>query len=82
MQVVNRIGYIQNEFKVYPNPAQNQITISSPTSVEYSFWPLDGQNVTHLVRLNDSQNFDISRLNTGIYLIRGNGNAARLNKVN
>lgn len=82
VQVVNRIGYIQNEFKVYPNPAQNQITISSPAAAEYSFWTLDGRNVTHLVRLNGIQNFDISRLHTGIYLIRGNGNVARLNKVN
>lgn len=59
-------------YSVYPNPAQNTISITLPTNIEVSevaIYSIAGQKV---LQTNDSQNIDISQLAIGTYFLKGN----------
>lgn len=68
---------INEKVTLYPNPAQNQITIqSNEQSLQYlSITSVTGQDVTTMVSYLDKNDYavklDISRLNKGVYIIKG-----------
>jgi len=69
---VNQIKIQQSENQIYPNPAQNQITISNKQSVIGNIQILDitGKIVKELTSNNSKQTIDISELHKGIYFVK------------
>lgn len=56
--------------KIYPNPAQKQINISSLQNSTVNIYSLAGQLVLSSTSANPSQSIDISNLSKGFYIIR------------
>lgn len=58
-------------FVFYPNPADNVLNLKSNTSIDYiELYSIDGQSVlTRSINATDSQ-LDVSRLATGVYLMK------------
>lgn len=65
------------EVSIYPNPAQNELTISNTSNVlieKVQVIDILGRVVSNLGRINDtSRTVDISNLTTGMYLLRLEG---------
>ena len=66
------------EFKVYPNPAKNELNLLIPAhqgQMDVTLWSLEGKKVKDLYSSSDSYNrhnetIDISNLPAGVYLAR------------
>ena len=67
----------QTDLEIYPNPADQQITIdwpSAPSQWELSIWDLQGRQLRHYGPQNSSQTtIDLTGLPSGYYLVRGQG---------
>lgn len=58
-------------YSVYPNPAQNTVSIALPDATamsEANIYTITGQKVLHTI---GSQNIDISQLSAGTYFLKG-----------
>ena len=56
---------------VYPNPARNNLTISSGLDLEtVSIYTLDGQQVSNYLPTSHEINIDISHYKSGIYFVK------------
>jgi choice-of-anchor B domain-containing protein len=68
------------DFSLTPNPAINQLTVSSKNEVisQVSIFNVLGQHVTNKTFFNNfSETFDITNLNSGIYTIKINQNTTK-----
>jgi hypothetical protein len=61
-----------NDVSVYPNPANQSITIQNKTEEELSakILSIDGKLIVPQFEINSNNKIDISKLNNGLYLIR------------
>lgn len=69
---LNTDSFSASSYSVYPNPAQNIVSIALPNNVELSevaIYNITGQKV---LQSSDSKDIDISQLATGTYLLKGN----------
>jgi hypothetical protein len=72
-----------NEIKLYPNPAQNLLTVESTTEPQkIEITNLLGQTLKTMVNPTARQTVDISGLATGVYVVtvvdRGNGRVSKM----
>jgi hypothetical protein len=72
-----------NILKLYPNPAQNLLTVESSTEIlKMEITNLLGQTLKTVVNPTASQTVDISGLATGVYVVtvvdRGNGRVSKM----
>ena len=69
---INTVNPQQSEIQIYPNPAQNQITINNGLLVIGRIQILDitGKIVKQVISNNTKQTIDISELNKGIYFVK------------
>ncbi len=75
------LGIVENaflDFKVYPNPAKDYLTIESNsiTISSVAMYDVLGNNVLNISRLNNNT-IDVSKLNAGLYfmIVNANGNS-------
>jgi hypothetical protein len=74
---------VANALKLYPNPAQNLLTVESTTEpLKMEITNLLGQTLRTVVNPTASQTVDISGLATGVYVVtvvdRGNGRVSKM----
>ncbi|MEA3450900.1 MAG: alpha-amylase family glycosyl hydrolase, partial [Bacteroidota bacterium] len=55
------------KLNIYPNPANNYITIQSSENFNIEVYDLTGKKVDAFIKTTNSQTYDISKLNNGIY---------------
>lgn len=68
-----------NTIKVYPNPVQNQLTIEGlETPTEFNVYSMSGNKVLTVIT---SGTVDCSKLLKGTYILKGNGAATKVVKV-
>ena len=61
---------ISDRVSFYPNPAETTLTINSADQIErLSIMNLLGQKVQTVTPLNNSHSFDVSNLESGVYLV-------------
>ena len=61
----------QNEFTIFPNPAQNKIKINASFDINtVEIYSILGQKVISLTINNTSSEIDISKLSSGAYLVK------------
>ena len=64
---------MQLDFKVYPNPFKNELTIVLPFSLKdakYTIFTIDGRIIKHSKIFSKEQLLDVSSLSSGIYFIK------------
>jgi hypothetical protein len=69
--------FVDNHWKVYPNPAKDIITIELPKDIQNStieVFNTLGQKVKEFTMFANIQNFDIAELQQGVYLFRISNN--------
>ena len=73
---IYKISESQNDFKIFPNPANFNITITSDINIEkIEIFDLLGKNVFMKDKLiSNSEIVDISTLQSGIYILKCNEN--------
>lgn len=59
-----------NEFLIYPNPFENQITISTTNEISFEFYTITGNLLISENGVKGSQTLDLSYLPEGIYIIK------------
>jgi hypothetical protein len=74
---------LSNEIKLYPNPAQNLLTVESSTEpLKMEITNLLGQTLKTVINPTASQTVDITGLATGVYVVtvvdRGNGRVSKM----
>jgi hypothetical protein len=71
VETLNNTSFSENDFKVYPNPANNVLNVISTTvSIEsYEIYDVLGRIVRNKT-INSTNQFDISELKTGVYFIK------------
>ncbi len=79
--VVNTVGISnidgKNRVEIYPNPAQDQITVSTATPLtSLTIFDIVGQKALQLHDLSTTIDIDISRLTAGVYFIKADGTFA------
>jgi endoglucanase len=64
-----------NRFEIFPNPAQNSITINSLTveNVVITVYDLNGRIVINTSEVGKQYNIDVNKIPTGIYLMKISG---------
>lgn len=69
---VNDVAALETSISIYPNPASNEAFIenSSSNAVNYHIFSITGKKVTSGKTNGTSTKIDISKLNSGIYLIQ------------
>jgi hypothetical protein len=68
---VNSPDYAERAFKVYPNPAQDQLTIETPSAAyKISLVNSVGQLVYYEEKCSGKRQIDVSDLTDGIYFMR------------
>lgn len=67
--VSNLIGY-ENSFKIYPNPAQNKITINTPEKSIIEMTDIKGQKIEIFHQNGSNMTIDISNYQSGIYFVK------------
>ena len=74
IEIICEVGideYIQPNFTIIPNPATNQITISSATPFQsVEIFNFLGQTVVSLSAVGNTATLNVSNLNNGIYFVR------------
>ena len=60
----------KNLFKIFPNPNQNKINISSTLNGEIKIYNLNGKIVKRKQKISEIETINISDLDKGIYLIK------------
>lgn len=79
---VNETNFEKNVFKIFPNPAANNLTITFQNKVpqEISIFDLQGNKVKQIEITNSNKNFDIdiNDLSNGLYFIGTNGQYTKL----
>lgn len=74
-QVLNRDeNSTMSEISIYPNPASENITISSEIAFETDIIDINGQSIKTINIEMGSNSIDLSGLHTGVYFIRDNEN--------
>jgi hypothetical protein len=74
-QVLNRDeNSTMSEISIYPNPASENITISSKVAFETDIIDINGQSIKIVKIEMGSNSIDLSGLHTGVYFIRDNEN--------
>lgn len=71
-----------NEFRVFPNPVSNQLTVRNGQQ-QYSIFNANGQQVLGGEIIETQQQVDVSGLTDGVYILydKSNGNKARFIKL-
>jgi len=72
---------IKSEFKIYPNPAKRNISISSTNSTSIDFVTIYnqlGQEVLH--QTYTTKRIDISQLNQGLFILEIHSNKLKIRK--
>ena len=67
-------------FVLYPNPAENIVTIESVKDAEIKIYSVNGQLVSQQNIAEGINNIDISELNAGLYFINVNGTMVKIVK--
>lgn len=66
----------QNSFKLYPNPAQDNISIvGTSSSFTYSIFDMSGRELLNGKSSSMTENVNLNKLNQGAYLIKINNNS-------
>jgi hypothetical protein len=74
-QILNRDGNSTlSDLSIYPNPASENITISSEVAFKTDIIDINGQTVKIVNIEMGSNSIDLSGLHTGVYFIRDNEN--------
>jgi len=63
-------NYFQSTYDIYPNPANDIITINTPAPVNVEITSIAGQCVLKTEVTADNATIDISNLTPGVYLVR------------
>ncbi|HKC69423.1 MAG TPA: FG-GAP-like repeat-containing protein [Bacteroidia bacterium] len=81
MSGINKINAGVNEVKVYPNPANNFITIQSNTELGYiTLYNALGETVMQLNSKNAQEQIDMSKLAAGVYTIEAKNSFTKVIK--
>ncbi len=68
--LLNTTDFVQNSTSLYPNPAYNEITLTSNYSIQdVQFFNNLGQMVLKRINLGQEAKFDISELKSGMYFM-------------
>ncbi|MEI6853543.1 MAG: FISUMP domain-containing protein, partial [Bacteroidota bacterium] len=62
------------EFRIFPNPANDNITIASPENAALEITDINGQTLMHTTIQKGKTDIDISRFAKGIYIMRWQNN--------
>lgn len=75
--------YVESQFKVFPNPANSEITINAEVQIdELIIRDITGKMLIVTQDLNDNQTIDISGFNAGFYLLEArSGNQKSIEKL-
>ena len=68
------INNLSKNINIYPNPAQDFITINVPTNSRIDILDISGKVLISKIISNDNQRINIKELNSGIYLMNINSN--------
>lgn len=70
-----------NAMSVYPNPANNVITVANAAGAQISIYNLAGQQVANIASASANQTINVANLSEGLYVIRvANGNQVSTSK--
>jgi len=72
---------VSNAVKIFPNPAQNIITISNAENSNIIVMNMMGQVVASIENASANQSIDISNLSAGTYFVNINGSVEKINIV-
>ena len=64
-------------FNIYPNPAQNEITIISQSHKMYNLYSVKGELIENKLLLNRKTKIDVSSLPKGMYVIEVDGKSKK-----
>lgn len=64
---------------VYPNPANNVITVDNAENMSISIYNMVGQSIINIENADTKQRIDISDLSNGTYLIKVNSEVIKIN---
>ena len=67
-------------FMMYPNPAENNITIESVKDAEVKIYSVNGQMLSQRNISEGVNTIDISNLNAGMYFVSVNGTMVKIVK--
>ncbi|MDR2835092.1 MAG: T9SS type A sorting domain-containing protein [Bacteroidales bacterium] len=72
----------ENKYFIYPNPAQNSISIGNMFSekVNVQFYSVSGQLLLQK-EISEAENIDISCLTSGLYFVKINGLTLKFSKL-
>lgn len=59
-----------DHIRIYPNPAQDMLYITSAQDASVSLYNLNGALVKSMVSVSDELSVDMSALNTGVYILK------------
>jgi len=67
---VNDVSALATEVSVYPNPANNNITIQAPQNASIEISNIEGQLTGNFVMNNSKASLDVSAYPCGVYLVK------------
>lgn len=80
--VLNTNDFTQNQVALFPNPANNQITITNAENAQVAIFDVLGKNVLSQNITNTNQIVDVSTLQTGTYFVKiNNDNFSTVKKL-
>ena len=74
---------LSKEWKVYPNPVKDILTIELPEAMQgltLEVFNMLGQKVKEFILLDNIQHLDLSELTQGIYLLKADNNVIKIKK--
>lgn len=74
---------LSKEWKVYPNPVKDILTIELPEPMQsptLEVFNMLGQKIKEFILLDNIQHLDLSELTQGIYLLKADNNVIKIKK--
>jgi len=77
---INKYNHIEEETSVYPNPANNLVTVKSEGNFTFTLYDVTGKLILTR-KCNTSEGIDVSRYTSGMYFYQINSQAASIIKT-
>jgi aminopeptidase N len=77
---INNYNHIEEETSVYPNPANNLITVKSESSFTFTLYDITGKLVL-TKKCNTAESMDVSKYASGMYFYQVNSQTASIIKT-